>query len=480
MGNIYLSLLLLFVSFVTLSLFFLFYKHRSNFTGPNLPPGKVGYPMIGESLEFLSTGWKGHPEKFIFDRMTKFSSEVFKTSLLGQPAAVFCGAACNKFLFSNENKLVTAWWPESVNKIFPSSTQTSSTEEAKKMRKLLPNFLKPEALQRYIGMMDTIAQRHFATDWENKKEVTVFPLAKRYTFWLACRVFVSVEDPNHIERFAAPFQDLASGIISIPIDLPGTPFNRGIKASQIIRKELVAIIKQRKTDLADGKATPTQDILSHMLLTCDDNGQYMAELDIADKILGLLIGGHDTASAACTFIVKYLAELPDIYEKVYNEQIEIAKSKAPGELLNWEDIKKMRYSWNVACEVMRLAPPLQGGFREAINDFIFNGFSIPKGWKLYWSANSTHKSAAYFPQPEKFDPSRFEGAGPAPYTFVPFGGGPRMCPGKEYARLEILVFMHNLVRRFRWEKMIPDEKIIVDPMPMPAKDLPVRLYPHKA
>jgi cytochrome P450 len=179
MEHFYLSLLLLFVSFVSLSLFTLFYKHRSNFTGPNLPPGKTGYPMIGESLEFLSTGWKGHPEKFIFDRMTKFSSEIFKTSLLGQPAAVFCGAACNKFLFSNENKLVTAWWPDSVNKIFPTSNQTSSKEEAKKMRKLLPQFLKPEALQKYISIMDTITQRHFTSGWEDHKEVIVFPLAKR-------------------------------------------------------------------------------------------------------------------------------------------------------------------------------------------------------------------------------------------------------------------------------------------------------------
>ncbi|KAJ0020191.1 hypothetical protein Pint_32432 [Pistacia integerrima] len=54
-----------------------------------------------------------------------------------------------------------------------------------------------------------------------------------------------------------------------------------------------------------------------------------------------------------------------------------------------------------------------------------------------------------------------------------------VCPRKEYARLEILAFMHNVVKRFNWEKLISNEKIILDPMPMPAKGLPVRLIPHK-
>ncbi|KAJ6758845.1 BETA-AMYRIN 28-OXIDASE-LIKE [Salix koriyanagi] len=448
MEPLFLTLLLaLFVSSITVCLFLVFYNHRSQNSYPNLPPGTLGLPYVGESFEFLANGWKGHPEKFIFDRIAKYSSQVFKTNLLGEPAAVLCGAAGNKFLFSNENKLVEKWWPDSVNKIFPSSLQTSSKEEAKKMRKLLPLFMKPEALQRYIGIMDTVAQRQFTSGWENKEQVLVFPLAKNYTFSLACRLFLSLEDPSHVARFSDPFQLLAS---------------------------------EKQGSCRGKKRPPTQDILSHMLVTCDENGKCMNELDIADKILGLLVGGHDTASAACTFIVKYLAELPHIYEEVYKEQMEIAKSKTPGELLNWGDIQKMKYSWNVACEVMRISPPIQGSFREALNDFIFNGFTIPKGWKLYWSASSTHRNPVYFPEPEKFDPARFEGNGPAPYTFVPFGGGPRMCPGKEYARLEILVFMHNLVKRFKFEKLIQDEKIVVNPLPIPEKGLPVRLHPHKA
>ncbi|KAL3825524.1 hypothetical protein ACJIZ3_021553 [Penstemon smallii] len=446
----YVSLIItLFVLLVSL---LVAYKNKSSTTPGPLPPGNTGWPI------------KGHPERFIFDRIAKYSSLIFRTHLLGEPFAVFCGANANKFLFTNENKLVQFWWPSSITKLFPYATQTgSSNEEIIKKAKIVSNFLRPEALQRYVGIMDDIARRNFADGWGHKKEVVTHTLVNKYTFSTACRLFVSIEDQQH----------------SIPVNLPGTTFNKAMKASNFIREQLISIVKQRKIDLAQGKASPNQDLLSHMLLTSDENGKFIPALDIADMILGLLVGGHDTVSSACTLTVYYLAELPEIYRGVFKEQMGIANSKALGELLNWDDIQKMKYSWNVAREVLRIAPSIHGGFRVAIKDFMYNGFSIPKGNKLYWSMNSTHKNPECFPEPKKFDPSRFEGSGPAPYTFTPFGGGSRMCPGQEYARLEILVFMHHLVKRFKFEKMIPDEKIVANPMSIPAKGLPIRLHPHK-
>ncbi|KAL9281359.1 unnamed protein product [Arabidopsis thaliana] len=475
----YMTIIFLFLSSILLSLLFLRIKHLSHFSYPNLPPGKTGFPLIGESFSFLSAGRQGHPEKFITDRVRCFSSSssscIFKTHLFGSPTAVVTGASGNKFLFTNENKLVVSWWPDSVNKIFPSSMQTSSKEEAKKLRTLLSQFMKPEALRRYVGVMDEIAQRHFETEWANQDQVIVFPLTKKFTFSIACRSFLSMEDPARVRKLEEQFNTVAVGIFSIPIDLPGTRFNRAIKASRLLRKEVSGIVRQRKEELKAGKTLKEHDILSHMLMNIGET----KDEDLADKIIGLLIGGHDTASIVCTFVVNYLAEFPHVYQRVLQEQKEILKEKKEKEGLRWEDIEKMRYSWNVACEVMRIVPPLSGTFREAIDHFSFKGFYIPKGWKLYWSATATHMNSDYFSEPERFEPNRFEGSGPKPYTYVPFGGGPRMCPGKEYARLEILIFMHNLVNRFKWEKVFPNEnKIVVDPLPIPDKGLPIRIFPQ--
>lgn len=67
---------------------------------------------------------------------------------------------------------------------------------------------------------------------------------------------------------------------------------------------------------------------------------------------------------------------------VISEQEEMAKREAPGEFLTWEDPSKMKYTWRVVLETLRLYPPVFTGFRTAIKDIEFDGYTIPNGWKV--------------------------------------------------------------------------------------------------
>lgn len=164
MDIFFLPLLLLFTFFSSIFLYFLWFQKRSP---QNLPPGRSGLPVIGESLEFLKNERKGHPENFVCPSNDKY--QAFKTSLFGEPTVVFCGPTGNKFLFSNETKLVLVSMPTSVTKLFPSTyPHSTSKEESMKLRRMLPQFLKSEALHRYVDIMNHVAQQHFSTGWENK------------------------------------------------------------------------------------------------------------------------------------------------------------------------------------------------------------------------------------------------------------------------------------------------------------------------
>ncbi|EYU22846.1 hypothetical protein MIMGU_mgv1a006514mg [Erythranthe guttata] len=432
----FLSLLVL---LLPLSIYLLLFIRKTGITESRktLPPGSNGWPMLGENMAFAFSG----PHKFVEDRMRKYSPHVFRTSLLGEKnISIFCGAQGNKFIYTNEQKLLTSWWPQSMKKalLFSESVQSNTNIGISALKRSLHReIFKPEAFKRYIPAMDALARDHLDHHWIPNSTVEIFHMSKKYTFELACRLFMSVVDPVQINKLSDPFTFVTDGMLSMPVNLPGTAYNHAIEKGETVKREVVNIVTKRRNELMMNKET--------------------------------------------------------------EEQTEIAKSKKPDELLTWEDIEKMKYSWNVACESFRLMPPAQGAFRETTKEFTYAGFTIPKGSKvcvliynivvggavaplqhydILWTVHSTHKNPEYFPEPEKFDPTRFEGSGPAPYTYVPFGGGPRMCPGVEYARLEVLVFVHNVVTRFKLEKAIPNEKVVIHASAIPAHGLPVHLHPR--
>ncbi|KAH9299480.1 hypothetical protein KI387_031162, partial [Taxus chinensis] len=120
-----------------------------------------------------------------------------------------------------------------------------------------------------------------------------------------------------------------------------------------------------------------------------------------------------------------------------------------GEEIVWNDLKCMKYTWQVVQETMRIFPPTFGSFRKVIADIHHDGYTIPKGWRVLVTNHSTSGKEEYFDEPDKFKPSRFEdGKYVAPYTFLPFGAGIRICPGWEFAKLEMLLFIHHFVKHF--------------------------------
>uniref|UniRef100_A0A453Q0F0 Cytochrome P450 716B1 n=1 Tax=Aegilops tauschii subsp. strangulata TaxID=200361 RepID=A0A453Q0F0_AEGTS len=160
------------------------------------------------------------------------------------------------------------------------------------------------------------------------------------------------------------------------------------------------------------------------------------------------------------------------------EHEEIARSKGDGEALAWEDLTKMKLTWRVAQEILRVVPPIFGSFRRALEDVEFDGYLIPKGWQVFWTANVTHMDASIFHEPARFDPSRFENQAASaapPCSFVAFRGGPRICPGIEFSRIETLVTMHHLVRQFRWKLCCKENTFVRDPMPSPLRGLPIQI-----
>nr|AHF45909.1 CYP716Y1 [Bupleurum falcatum] len=463
------------------TIFFIFrnvYNHLIS-KHKNYPPGSMGLPYIGETLSFARYITKGVPEKFVIERQKKYSTTIFKTSLFGENMVVLGSAEGNKFIFGSEEKYLRVWFPSSVDKVFKKSHKRTSQEEAIRLRKNMVPFLKADLLRSYVPIMDTFMKQHVNSHW-NCETLKACPVIKDFTFTLACKLFFSVDNPLELEKLIKLFVNIVNGLLTVPIDLPGTKFRGVIKSVKTIRHALKVLIRQRKVDIREKRATPTQDILSIMLAQAEDENYEMNDEDVANDFLAVLLASYDSANTTLTMIMKYLAEYPEMYDRVFREQMEVAKTKGKDELLNLDDLQKMNYTWNVACEVLRIATPTFGAFREVIADCTYEGYTIPKGWKLYYAPRFTHGSAKYFQDPEKFDPSRFEGDGAPPYTFVPFGGGLRMCPGYKYAKIIVLVFMHNIVTKFKWEKVNPNEKMTVGIVSAPSQGLPLRLHPHKS
>ena len=207
------------------------------------------------------------------------------------------------------------------------------------------------------------------------------------------------------------------------------------------------LIAQRRS--TQRSSNSQNDLLSILLDTKDEaTGQAMSDPEITEEILGMIIGGHETTSGALTWLWWELHRNSEVETKLYQE-IESVVGDGP---LTLECLPKLKYTRMVIDECLRLHPPFWFENRNAKTDVELGGVTIPKGSLVLFSRYSLHRHPDFWVDPEQFDPHRHDPDAPenlrTTYAQVPFGGGPRICIGVNFAVMELLVVVASIVRRY--------------------------------
>ncbi|RWR89666.1 abscisic acid 8'-hydroxylase 1 [Cinnamomum micranthum f. kanehirae] len=452
--------ILLFLPIIVFLFVFLFRKSNTGGKKWTLPPGSLGWPYIGETFQLYSQ----NPNVFFASKQKRYGN-IFKTHILGCPCVMISSPEAVKFVMVTRAHLFKPTFPASKERMLGRQALFfQQGEYHSKLRKLVMRAVMPETLKGLVSDVETIVVNSLAS-WEGR-EINTFQEMKTYAFNVALLSIFGKDEVLYREELKSCYYILEKGYNSMPINLPGTLFHKAMKA----RKQLARIVGQIISSRRQMKEE-RNDLLGSFM------GQKEALTDeqIIDNMIGVIFAARDTTASVLTWIVKYLGENPSILQAVAGEQEEIMKRrKGDGERsLTWADTKNMPITSRVIQETMRVASVLSFTFREAVEDVEYEGYLIPKGWKVLPLFRNIHHSPENFTDPEKFDPSRFEAA-PKPNTFLPFGNGIHSCPGNELAKLEKLVLLHHLTTKYRWSVMGPQSEIQYAPFALPQNGLPIK------
>jgi cytochrome P450 len=220
-----------------------------------------------------------------------------------------------------------------------------------------------------------------------------------------------------------------------------TAENREVEAVvQMIDRVTMEIIENRRN-------TQPEDDLLQMLLDVqdEDTGERMSDRQIRDEVITLFVAGHETTVNAIAWAVYELGKNADIYAKAKAEvQTVIGDRKA-----SFDDVMRMPYLANIINETMRLYPPAYAIPRISLEDDEILGYRIPKKTNIMLNVFAIHRHPKYWEEPLVFRPERFENIdlkGDRKYTFFPFGGGPRICIGNNFALMEMTLVLAVLLQ----------------------------------
>jgi cytochrome P450 len=219
---------------------------------------------------------------------------------------------------------------------------------------------------------------------------------------------------------------------------------------------LLEYIKKRRNE------PPGQDLLQTLMDARYSDGQGMNDQLILSESMQLLVAGHETSSNALSWLLYLLSSRPGCLERVRQE----FDSVLGGAPLNHSDVPKFEFTTQVIQEALRLYPPFWMIDRMAIADDRVGEVAIPRGSTVIVYVYGAHHAPRSWQNPENFDTERFTKVNQnlqTPFSYLPFGAGPRGCIGGNYAMLQILMILSVLLRKYDL-RLAPGQIIEARPM----------------
>jgi cytochrome P450 len=360
---------------------------------------------------------------------------------------------------------------------------TSEGEHWRRQRKLLSPLFHPGAIKSYAPAMNAVIERCL-DDWRDGDIIDAGREMTRITMAIAGKVMFDADTLDESDELSdsvrALFEWLSemSGSASIVATVTAASFlielgnlpkalDRARTAAvdalhepfpfpTKFRKRFFSAIRklddriQRMIDDRRRAGHAREDLLSRLLTARDeDDGSFMTDRQVRDEALTLFVAGHETTATSTTWALYFLSRNPDAYRRWKEETARLS-----GKTATAEEALRLEWTRGVFREAMRICPPAFAVDRVAVEDVEVGGYRLPRKTAIIIPTHALHRHEASFPDPDRFDPGRFSAEAEAKRprgAYIPFGMGPRICIGAQFAELEAELLLARIAQRFDFE-----------------------------
>jgi len=342
--------------------------------------------------------------------------------------------------------------------VFGEGLLTSEDPLHLRQRRLAQPAFHRERIARYAEAM--VASAASARErWRDGETLDIHHEMMRLTLDVVAKTLFGAEVGGEADEIGAAltalvdlFPTLMNPLAPLLLKLPIPSTLRFRRAVERLDRTIYAIIDERRASGAD-----RGDLLSMLLLAQDveGDGGGMTDRQLRDEAMTLFLAGHETTANALAWTWYLLGLHPAVADALHAHLDDVLGDRLPAAA----DYPRLQFVEMVLAESMRLFPPAWAVSRLALQDVTIGEWLVPKGAVAVVAQAVMHRDAHYWPDPERFDPTRFAAEGKAgrpKFAYFPFGGGPRICIGEGFAWMEGVLILATLAQRWRMELLSRD------------------------